>query len=360
MNNKFPRSKRCGFLVTCYFFVHLHLIVSSSALAIMSLNGGNGTNSIHNPLAAGFITTFVVVVVVTGTFGNLLTLFTIVRVKCLRTTTFALVANLALIDTCVVLLVIPLTLSRYFFMEFYEEHRHVCKALGHLLVLIGTVSINTVQVIAANRYFIVTQPRHIYLKIWKRSNTVIIVVLTWSFCFILTCLPLFGFGEVDYIPELGGCFIAESTQLTWWYKTILFLNVIESCGIVTPIFLILTFLKIRSTRRRIQCTPSIANRFNLSVRPQGMSQVEIAVTKMVALMFFCFLFCWCPSFIFHIATIGKVKSVGAVTVLAALACSNSVINPFIYVGMNTKIRRAICQSVFCNDPTRSSAVNTIS
>ncbi|XP_071822670.1 melatonin receptor type 1B-like [Apostichopus japonicus] len=323
----------------------------------ISLGEKDITNGSDNPFVVSLMTVFVALVVVIGSVGNLLTVYTILRVKRLQTTANALVASLALTDTCTVLISIPLLFSRFRFMEFHEEHRTICKASFYSLVTFIAISVNSLQVIAANRYFIITQPRHTYLKYWGRFGTGIIIAFVWVYSIFLVCLPFFGFGEIDFIPELGGCGIVETNRQSWWYKTLLLLTVFESCGIATPIFFILTFKKIRSAKLRLQSTRSAANMLNTQSKPKGFSREEIAVTKMTALVFFCFLLCWSPYFILHLSTIGKVKPGGLTAFCLIFAFSNSVFNPLIYAGMNKNFRRAFSLKYVCH-PERLPANTT--
>ncbi|KAG5672470.1 hypothetical protein PVAND_002597 [Polypedilum vanderplanki] len=200
-----------------------------------------------------------------------------------------------------------------------------CVAYGFFMSLLGITSITTLTVLAYERCCLVTSPfssSHLTNRGAKLS-----VCFIWTYSFLLTSPPLFGWGK--YINEAANisCSVNWETQTLNATSYIVFLFIF---GLVVPVAIILySYFKIIMTMK------------GNALRAGRVNKIETKVTLMIAIMIIAFLIAWTPYSIFALTEqFGDSNLITpALAVLPALIAKSSICyNPCIYVISNSQFR----------------------
>ncbi|XP_071943056.1 octopamine receptor beta-2R-like [Antedon mediterranea] len=128
--------------------------------------------------------------------GNSLTLGIIYTVESLRTKTYVFVANLAIADLLVGLLVMPIVLTASISDRWPFVQDWICELSSSMNGQCCLTSIASLCAIAIERYHSIINPLHYESKMSKR-NVIILLCWTWIQPFIFIIL---GLGKVGYVP----------------------------------------------------------------------------------------------------------------------------------------------------------------
>lgn len=284
--------------------------------------------------AAGVITLCIMVV---GVIGNCLTIIALIRHSKLRTVAAAFIASLCISDLLFCFTVLPFAASQFFHGTWI--HGDVLCTLIPLMRY-GSVGVSLISIatISINRYILIAKP-HLYPKIYTRLKVSLYIGVTWAFSYGLQVPTIFGvWGVFGLDKNLGTCSI-NPDQNGHSPKTALFV-----LGFATPcLIIVICYAKIywvvRESHQRLQQHSDTSN----TVKTK---RSEMHITKMVLVIFFCFVICYLPLTIVKVYD-PKVRH-APVHVLAYLllylaACAN----PVIYVSMNKQYRHAYLDTVRC-------------
>ncbi|GAB0092736.1 G protein-coupled receptor, rhodopsin-like [Sergentomyia squamirostris] len=221
--------------------------------------------------------------------------------------------------------------------------------------ILGIGSITTLTVLSYERCCLVSSP--FTTKQLTKSHAVFAIVLIWSYSFMLTSPPLFGWGE--YVNEAANisCSVNWESQTSNATSYIVFLFIM---GLIVPVIVIsYSYSKI------IWITKKKSARLRKTNRTEHL-------TWMVAVMIIAFLIAWSPYSVFALLeqfASPDIISPGAAVLPALIAKSSICYNPVIYIGMNTQYRsswrkyfgkgggKSMADSTV--NPTRSTSNNTI-
>ncbi|XP_071822669.1 melanopsin-B-like [Apostichopus japonicus] len=311
------------------------------------------TDNFSPPLLISFEIALVVMMV-SGTIGNVLVITAICKTKKLRIWPNALLVNMALADLGVCIMVIPTMLRRNLPNAVPHVSLFWCRTAFYLNIIFCGVSLGTLYCISFTRYVLITKPKHVYLKFCTQTGTILILVWVWTSTTSLTFLPLLGFGTIEYFYALNGCHIKEDDSLSWWYMTLLLLLGVLSCVVIIPSAYILIFIRIHKSRKRVQDTKEYSHqgsdggRNRISKRrEQYLSKEELAVTRMMVIACVAFTICWLPFTLNHLLSYSSLKGPLASRVASLFAVAHSVCNPIIYAGMNPIFREAFRNVLSC-------------
>lgn len=118
-----------------------------------------------------------VVVAVTGTVGNVLTLLALVIQRKLRTRFNLLIANLTLADLLYCTVLQPFSVDTYLHLH-WRTGATFCRVFGLLLFASNSVSILTLCLIALGRYLLIAHPK-LFPKVFSAKGIVLALVSTW-------------------------------------------------------------------------------------------------------------------------------------------------------------------------------------
>ncbi|XP_012887884.1 PREDICTED: G-protein coupled receptor 84 [Dipodomys ordii] len=118
-----------------------------------------------------------VVVTVTGTVGNVLTLLALAIQPKLRTRFNLLIANLTLADLLYCTLLQPFSVDTYLHLH-WRTGATFCRVFGLLLFVSNSVSILTLCLIALGRYLLIAHPK-LFPRVFSARRVVLALVSTW-------------------------------------------------------------------------------------------------------------------------------------------------------------------------------------
>ncbi|XP_077024122.1 G-protein coupled receptor 84 [Tamandua tetradactyla] len=118
-----------------------------------------------------------VVVAVTGTVGNVLTLLALAIEPKLRTRFNLLIANLSLADLLYCTLLQPFSVDTYLHLH-WRTGATFCRVFGLLLFASNSVSILTLCLIALGRYLLIAHPK-LFPRVFSSKGVVMALAGTW-------------------------------------------------------------------------------------------------------------------------------------------------------------------------------------
>ncbi|XP_040845284.1 G-protein coupled receptor 84 [Ochotona curzoniae] len=118
-----------------------------------------------------------VLVAVTGTVGNVLTLLALAIQPKLRTRFNLLIANLTLADLLYCTILQPFSVDTYLHLH-WRTGATFCRVFGLLLFTSNSVSILTLCLIAVGRYLLIAHPR-LFPRVFSAKGLVLALVGTW-------------------------------------------------------------------------------------------------------------------------------------------------------------------------------------
>ncbi|GFO38438.1 rhodopsin [Plakobranchus ocellatus] len=142
---------------------------------------------------------FITFVSIFGALGNLLVMYTFSTNKSLRTPSNMFVVNLSMSDFIFSIIQGFPLMTISCFTRKWIFGKVACELYGLIGGVFGLMSINTLAVIAFDRYNVIARPMKASRSLgYRRAFIMLTLVWTWSTAWTLP--PLFGFGA--YIPEV--------------------------------------------------------------------------------------------------------------------------------------------------------------
>ena len=271
--------------------------------------------------------------------GNTLTLLVIGLNKRMRTIPNMFVASLAISDFCVgaftgcPLFIPTLATSRWPFSD------AICQYQGYIAVSLAVASIQTLALMALNRYFRIVN-RIKYRRLFTKRKTVIMILGSWLYSMCAPLPYLLSEHKMVFHPSKMICFLQIDIGAFTVFLVTLYIGF--------PAFVIFgCYLKILKTVHRHNNNFQPAGTGNRTVNVE-----EVKITWMLFVIVVFFSLCWTP-----VLFIDIVDSVSgnwifpreAYVSYIFLATISSALNPFIYGLMNRNFRREYRKVLFCRD-----------
>ena len=293
------------------------------------------------PILFGFVT-------LTGVIGNSLVIYVICTKKKMRTLTNLLLLNLAFADLSFVLICPPFT-AYQFAMSYWPLHGVlgdvVCKLMHYLLNVTAYVTIYTLVLIAALRYFTIV---HSVATVKYRTKKVIqlLVCGIWVTMLLLNIPILSSYGVQPGYLGLPDCNIYRTQNLGKKVFGTLFIFAYLLPLVVIGLFSIGILLHINGSSSQ---PGNLASRSEC--RKRHASRLVITVVVIFALF-------WFPVHIHLLCAyfykVPETYLYDTVSVLFNfLAYLNSCINPLIYDSTSKDFRMAFREAVCCKKPEPS-------
>lgn len=259
--------------------------------------------------------------------GNSLVIIVIIRSRSLHTNAGLLMANLAVADFLVGLIVMLPTLIAFIYRRNIYP-RVLCVCQGSIITIL--VGASTVTILA------ITTDRFISIFLSLRYNSLVTtglilstIAFSWLFATATSTIPLlglerFGLGRYEYLEGMSYCWLdPEAVDQNKLIILLIGFYVCFEIFIITTCYLII-FVYARQSVRTVK-TLSVGS------IPKGHPKIT-KTTKTVLIVVGVFMFCWIPSLVNKFLIIFKVKTLPlAVRLLFTwLTFFNSAANPIIY------------------------------
>ncbi|KAL3267250.1 hypothetical protein HHI36_011383 [Cryptolaemus montrouzieri] len=291
---------------------------------------------------AGVITLIIMIV---GVVGNSLTVVALVRNAKIRTVAAAFIASLCISDLLFCLMVLPFAASQFFHGTWIHGDV-LCSMIPLLRYGSVGVSLLSIVIISINRYILIAWPA-LYPSIFTRAKVTLYIIGIWAFSYGLQVPTLFGiWGTFGLDDKLGTCSIKED-EYGRSPKTMLFL-----CGFALPSIIIVLsyatiFWVVRQSHKRMAGHTSSTN----------YKRSEMHITKMVLVIFICFVVCYLPIAIIKVLD-RNVEHPPVHVICYILLYLASCVNPVVYVTMNKQYRQAYLNTIQCNFVNNIESYNT--
>lgn len=282
--------------------------------------------------------------------GNILVWVAVVRNPHLRKIpTNVFILSLALSDITMAITCMPISIL-VLIQGRWSLSSKVCQFHGFFFFVLAFVSLQTVALVALNRYMSVARPGA-YRYVFTYRNSVVMVIVIWLVCVFYVSIFMV-FNQDMFVFDAGKviCHIhldQRPFKLAWNILTGLVFALLP----MTTMFLcyyklfhairLHNLLTIRSIRRSL---------------PLATSTEEIHVTKVIVAIMVGFSCCWLPSFaIAYISLIIPLYSRTPHLIYIYLVYSSSMINPFIYGILNSTFRGEFLKILLCGRKKAPSA-----
>ncbi|XP_077076897.1 trace amine-associated receptor 4-like [Siphateles boraxobius] len=274
---------------------------------------------------------FMVLMILTTVFGNLLIIISISHFKYLQSPTHMIVQSLAACDCLLGSLVLPYSMVRSVEGCWYLGD-FVCKVHSSLDMTFSISSILHLSLIAIDRYWAICDPLRYKMRV--TNNTVaVFITFTWLFSFVYSFAVVFtgvnnvGLEEIILqISCFGGCVLFFNKE--WGLICALFVFLIPGTIMSSLYLSIFNVVKkhAKVMSEKVSVAPTVGSNCQTS------SQRERKAAKTLAIVMGVFYFCWLP---FFTATavdpfLNFVTSGDVFDALVWFGYFNSTCNPLIY------------------------------
>ncbi|XP_072039697.1 neuropeptide CCHamide-1 receptor-like [Amphiura filiformis] len=272
-----------------------------------------------------FMLSLDIIFFIIGFFGNGSVIYLTIRHPGLRSIPNLMIANLAVGDMLVVILVIFTNTLYYFLQSIRVAFFHYCEFFLFVQFLSQGVSILTLTALSIDRYTVVLFP--LRKQRYARKATIWTVVVIWVISLAIVC-PMFG------IVDAATCWIPDGTSYTAYILFLaLFLFIVPALVMVVCYFL--TAKQLLFTNNDLKLDPQGGQRQR---RKRSRLAIIVLIMTIVFILSSSLTFIWIivyrfsPTNLFVTnAHIARAKSV--------LIKFNSIINPVILYSMSTTYRR---------------------
>ncbi|XP_072017437.1 trace amine-associated receptor 1-like [Amphiura filiformis] len=294
------------------------------------------------------------VIMIAGISGNLLILLSITRNACLQTPTYALVANLAVLDILNSAVVVPSMIISIIYGSLRKPVP--CNIFGPSVYFMSIASLQTMTFISIDRYVAVTDPLKYHLKMTKN---VVALILSWTWL-----LPIIACYVMPFAAELATFYYNDALLLCLAFlRDLRIIIPVSLSSAVIPFAVMLfcylrIFLIARAHIRKLNAQIPAQLNNNQAPRKSAIKAAKVLLIVTGA-FFLCFipvlLVAACFSFNNGVCTFFPIAYQRACMTLSRLNC---LINPIIYGVFNRKMREAfrklVCQN--CSTMPRALAV----
>lgn len=170
------------------------------------------THTINEDFKNGAILTGVILLVlaIVGLPSNILVMYSIIKRNLYKEPTHMLLFNLAISDFLLCLLVMPSTIiadfsGGYIFGDSDYIRCRVCQ-IGFIYTWLTLFSVYTLGLLSVDRFIFIKFAMH-YNKIVTVRRILLVIIVVWIMSFIVSLLPIMGFGEIRYAYSLSTCMV---------------------------------------------------------------------------------------------------------------------------------------------------------
>ncbi|XP_022096742.1 melatonin receptor type 1B-B-like [Acanthaster planci] len=307
------------------------------------------------------ISAMLVTATVVGSLGNCFVLAAVALSRKLRTTTNVFVVNLAAADmlTC---LFLPWQVVAILGSDGWPipDAQWVCAMAGFVIVVTYGCSINSLALIAINRWVGITKSRFTIRRIYTARKLALMVIFSWAvpLCCALTPV-LTDVGELGYEKLYKSCTWVRSNLYSSYYN-ILVMAVnypFQMMAIVFSYISIFCYVQKTSQKMARADAPSVSGKVSGGVASRAMRKKlwkrQLDVTKNLLYIVLAFVLCLTPYFTAIVVTTDWTYRL--LPWAGAFLFCNSCVNPIIYATSHPDFKEAFRYMIRCKIPKGSSS-----
>ena len=187
------------------------ILIIISELQVMDILEVNDNFTLNEDINGPVLSTFVALEMVTGFVANLFVIIvTFCHPKSLKQPSTIFLTSLLLADLVVVAFVMSFNViatasGGWIFGQSVEEKYGVCQFVGFMCWYAALLVLATLAIVSFDRCLSIVKP-FVHKQYMKPHTAVIIIVITWIICAMLSTTPLYGFGIFRYSEIQGICF----------------------------------------------------------------------------------------------------------------------------------------------------------
>ncbi|XP_019867437.1 protein trapped in endoderm-1 [Aethina tumida] len=268
-----------------------------------------------------------------GVIGNAVTVLALLGCQKLRThATTAFVLSLCISDLLFCSVNLPLTASRYIHKEWVLGDT-LCKIFP--VFFYGNVAVSLLNMVAItlNRYILISCHQY-YSRLYSRLSIWIQLLSTWIIAFLTMLPPLLGvWGKLGLNPSTFSCTILKKDGKSP-KKFFFLIGFVIPCAIIIIAYSCI-YYSVTKSGKRLKAHRPIQEK-----RKSRRERDDSRLTKLMAIIFLCFLFCFLPLMLANVFDDNETKHPWIHILASIFAWASSVINPFIYAASNRQYRSA--------------------
>ena len=319
------------FLKTLIFKNFFHVEI------ILCVNSQNMTD--HDTIVLSLTILYVITMIV-ALAGNTLLIYIVFRKPGTRNLTSFLFVNMAVADLMVAVFQMPVSIMHFYVFESSDLiGAFICRFQYYAVYATTIASISCLTVMAFDRYFAVVHPFR--RSIWFRKPKIITPIIWISSMALMSIVPF------TFKLDQGKCWIETSLMLPFYAYFF-------AVGFLLPLAVISVLYTLVARKLWLHEVPLD---HNISENQREQEVPKKKVIRMLIIVVLVFAVCWLPVHVYQMdeGVSVRVESGGGanwdpyviIYICYWFSQANSAINPWLYIGLNGKIKAAFKNMIRC-------------